>query len=160
MLISPFMLFDSNYSLLFIGRNICLIILWDGRSKEEQIWIYLPFLALLWLYLCHRNPYVPYQRTAFGDLACPTGPADWLHVVLVKNLRAHAGKFRHDSFPARWECGSHYLWAHTKTFRKEHFSVMLLSAYLCRWISLGLSLCRTFPMWSEGMHLPASLCLP
>lgn len=39
--------------------------------------------------------------TAFGDLACPTGLADWLHVVLVKNLRTHAGKFRHDSFPAR-----------------------------------------------------------
>lgn len=41
------------------------------------------------------------SETAFGDLACPTGPADWLHVVLVKNLRAHAGKFRHDSFSAR-----------------------------------------------------------
>lgn len=47
-----------------------------------------------------QNSIFALSETAFGELAWSTGPADWLHAVLLKNLRAHAGKFRHDSFPA------------------------------------------------------------
>lgn len=112
--------------LLFTGRNICLITMWDGRGKKEQIWIQLPFFgsSCSCISPAEISTHLVLTEPACGDLTCVTGPAHRLHIALGTRWR---------SSPASWESSSQHHGAYIKAFKKSSIPECCLTAHLGSW---------------------------